>query len=143
MSIEMALLIFHNFRMSVPRAESRRFTPFDLLLVAGVVTLAVFLIMSSVAKASGPGETAVVEVNGREVMKISLRENRDYAIDGFRGKSYVSVRDGQVHMTDSDCPDKLCVKMGWISHNDTSVICLPNRVVIRITGTGSFDTISK
>jgi hypothetical protein len=129
--------------MSVLRAESRRFTPFDLLLVAGVVTLAVFLIMSSIAKASGPGETAIVEVNGHEVIKISLLENRDYTVEGFRGKSSISVRDGQISMTDSDCPDKLCVKMGWISNNDTSVICLPNRVVIRITGTGSFDTISK
>jgi len=129
--------------MSVLRAESRRFTPFDLLLVAGVVTLAVFLIMSSIAKASGPGKTAIVEVNGHEVMKISLLENRDYTVEGFRGKSSISVRDGQISMTDSDCPDKLCVKMGWISNNDTSVICLPNRVVIRITGTGSFDTISK
>lgn len=129
--------------MSVLRVESRRFTPFDLLLVAGVVTLAVFLIMSSIAKASGPGETAIVEVNGHEVMKISLLENRDYTVEGFRGKSSISVRDGQISMIDSDCPDKLCVKMGWISNNDTSVICLPNRVVIRITGTGSFDTISK
>ncbi len=129
--------------MSVLRVESRRFTPFDLLLVAGVVTLAVFLIMSSIAKASGPGETAIVEVNGHEVMKISLLENRDYTVEGFRGKSSISVRDGQISMIDSDCPDKLCVKMGWISNNDTSVICLPNRVVIRITGTGSLDTISK
>ena len=128
--------------MSVLRAESRRFTPFDLLLVAGVVTLAVFLIMSSIAKASGPGETAVVEVNGHEVMKISLLENRDYSVDGFRGKTYISVRDGQIRVTDSDCPDKLCVRMGWVSQKDASIICLPNRVVVRVTGTGSFDTIS-
>ncbi len=129
--------------MSVLRTESRRFTPFDLLLVAGVVALAVFLIMGSVAKASGPGETAVVEVNGREVMKISLAENRDYTIDGFRGKAYISVLDGQVRITDSDCPDKLCVKMGWISQSDASIVCLPNRVVVRVMGSGAYDTISK
>ncbi len=129
--------------MSVLRAETRRFTPFDLLLVAGVVALAVFLIMSSVAKASGPGETAVVEVNGREVMKISLRENRDYTVDGFRGKTYISVLSGEVRVTDSDCPDKLCVRMGWVSQSDASVVCLPNRVVIRVMGSGAYDTISK
>ncbi len=129
--------------MSVLRAESRRFTPFDLLLVAGVVALAVFLIMGSVAKASGPGETAIVEVNGREVMKISLNENRDYTVVGFRGETYISVQNGEIRVTDSDCPDKLCVKMGWISQSDASIVCLPNRVVIRVMGSGAYDTISK
>ncbi len=129
--------------MSVLRVQSRRFTPFDLLLVAGVVALAVFLIMGSVAKASGPGETAVVEVNGREVMQISLNENRDYTVDGFRGETYISISNGEIRINDSDCPDKLCVKMGWISRSDASIVCLPNRVVVRVTGSGAYDTISK
>ncbi len=129
--------------MSVRRADLRRFTPFDLLLVAGVVALAVCLIMSSVAKASGPGETAAVEVNGRQVMQISLRDNRDYIVNGFRGKSYISVQDGRICMTDSDCPDKLCVRIGWVSQSDASIVCLPNRVVIRVKGSGAYDTISK
>ncbi len=129
--------------MSVLRADSRRFTPFDLLLVAGVVTLAVFLIMSAVAKASGPGRTAVVEVNGREVMRISLQEDRDYTVEGFRGKTYISVSNGEVRVTDSDCPDKLCVKMGEISQADASIVCLPNRVVVRVIGNGAYDTVSK
>jgi len=35
-------------------------------------------------------------------------------------------------MVDSACPDKLCVRSGWISRPKESIVCLPNRVVIEI-----------
>jgi hypothetical protein len=35
-------------------------------------------------------------------------------------------------MIDADCPDKLCEKQGKISKNGQSIICLPNKIVIKI-----------
>ena len=37
-------------------------------------------------------------------------------------------------MEDADCPDKVCVKTGKIKSPGQTVVCLPHRVVIEITG---------
>ena len=37
-------------------------------------------------------------------------------------------------MTYSDCRNQICVNDGSISQTNQSIVCLPNRVVIEITG---------
>ncbi|MBQ8917117.1 MAG: NusG domain II-containing protein, partial [Oscillospiraceae bacterium] len=39
----------------------------------------------------------------------------------------------------STCPGEDCVHSGWISSPGRSVVCLPNRVEIRITGSSEVD----
>ncbi len=36
-------------------------------------------------------------------------------------------------MDKADCPDKLCVKQGKISKSGESIICLPHKVVVKIS----------
>jgi hypothetical protein len=48
------------------------------------------------------------------------------------GKSVVEVDGDRVHMLSSDCPDKVCVNMGWIRSPGQVIVCLPNRVVISL-----------
>ena len=37
-------------------------------------------------------------------------------------------------MEDADCPDKVCVKTGKIKNPGQTIVCLPHRTVIEITG---------
>ena len=37
-------------------------------------------------------------------------------------------------MKDADCPDRLCVKQGSISKNGESIVCLPHKVIVTVTG---------
>lgn len=32
----------------------------------------------------------------------------------------------------ADCPDKLCIHQGKISHTGETIACLPNRVTVRV-----------
>lgn len=125
---------------------SRWWAPADILLVLAVIGLSAFLIMQSVASAGDDFDLEIsISVNGREVLVFPLQEGRrELVIDGYQGKSYVEIADGQVHMIDSACPDKLCVHMGWKSHSGESIICLPNRVVIEVrSGEGGPDVINQ
>ena len=50
------------------------------------------------------------------------------------GENTITVRPGEIGITEADCPDKVCVKTGFI-HNDTiPIVCLPNKVIIEIHG---------
>lgn len=48
----------------------------------------------------------------------------------------VHIEDGRVWVTDADCPDKLCEHTGAISRAGQQIVCLPNAVVITLTGDG-------
>ncbi len=43
---------------------------------------------------------------------------------------------GKVRVEHSDCPDKLCERMGWTSSPAKPLICLPNRVTVAVVGGG-------
>lgn len=122
------------------RAEGRLYlrrwwAPGDVVITLGVAVLSVFLILQGIAGAGGSGLEARVSANGKEVARISLREgDRSLTVNGFQGESRLEVKDGRVRMLDSACPDKLCVRTGWIARLGESIVCLPNRVVIEIVG---------
>jgi hypothetical protein len=63
----------------------------------------------------------------------SLTEERE-----IRVGEHVTVlaAPGKVRVKHSDCPDKLCEKMGWTSSPAKPLICLPNRVTVTVTGGG-------
>ena len=37
-------------------------------------------------------------------------------------------------MTDADCPDLLCVHQRAIDKEDETIVCLPNKVVVKVVG---------
>lgn len=44
----------------------------------------------------------------------------------------VLVEPGQISMESADCPDQVCVHHAPISNSVSPIVCLPNRLVIRI-----------
>ena len=51
----------------------------------------------------------------------------------FEGNTVQAER-GRIRMLSADCPDGLCVGMGWSSSPAKPIVCLPNRVTIIIEG---------
>lgn len=49
------------------------------------------------------------------------------------GYNLILVSEGEVSVTDADCPDKLCVKQRAVSKNGESIICLPHKLVVQIS----------
>lgn len=98
-----------------------------VLLFAGIVLL--------IFAGAKPGSCAEVWRNGAKIQEIPLSRNADYVIAGAEGNLYAEVRDGVLRVTDADCPDHVCVNTGAISREGQTIICLPNRVELRIPRT--------
>lgn len=106
-----------------------------MLLVCGVVALSLLLIWQGFSGAATGDRKAVVSVNGKQVREIPLGEGgQELVVRGYQGESRLEVDGVRVRMVDSACPDKLCVRTGWISRPGESIVCLPNRVVIEVVG---------
>ena len=65
-------------------------------------------------------------------------------VDGVT-TNVLTIRDGRADMTEADCPDKLCVHQKAISKNHEMIVCLPNKVVVEVTGSeeNGFDSIAR
>jgi hypothetical protein len=118
----------------VRSALRRWWAPGDVIIVLAVLAISVFLIVQGVAGAGADSRLEVsISANGKEVMVRPLGEDTfELTIPGYAGDSFLEISGGRARMVDSACPDKLCVRTGWISRPGESIVCLPNRVVIEI-----------
>lgn len=81
-----------------------------------------------------PGQTVIIEVNGEKYNELSLSINKIITIHNGKHTNVVQILNGKVRMKESDCPDQICVKTGWIEKEGQQIVCLPNKVVVRVTG---------
>ena len=47
------------------------------------------------------------------------------------------IEDGEVFMSDADCPDQICVNSAHINAHGGSIGCLPNKVILNIVSAES------
>ena len=75
---------------------------------------------------------------GALIKEFSLDSDVEFVIEGDY-KNVITIKDGKVAITESDCPGTDCVHSGWIHEAGRSIVCLPNRVELRIEGTSEVD----
>ncbi len=107
------------------------------LLVLSLVIVGAGILLVQVLSPGGDGEQVVVQVDGEEIYRWSwdeLEQGQRIPIEGPLSDSVLEVnRDpDRVRMLSSPCPDQICVHQEWIEQPGQSIVCLPNRVVIRI-----------
>lgn len=62
---------------------------------------------------------------------LNAAENRTIRIEEKNGGyNIVEIADGQVRISEADCPDKTCVNTGFLS-GDIPIVCLPHKLVIK------------
>ena len=61
---------------------------------------------------------------------IDLAQNKEIKVPGR--EIVLTVKNNSIAFTESDCPDKICIKSGFLSHPGQIAVCLPNRVNIKI-----------
>ena len=105
----------------------------DVILLIVLVLLGAGLSLLS-ASAGSAGQQVEVSVDGQPYGTYRLSEDQTIEIshDGHTNK--ITIKDDTVQMTYSDCRNQICVNDGSISQTNQSIVCLPNRVVIEITG---------
>lgn len=91
----------------------------------------------------GAGQKAIVTVDGQPYGSYSLFENQTIEIRQNHHLNKITIKDGTVQMTYSDCRNQVCVKDGSVSMANQSIVCLPNKVMVEITGgEGELDAVS-
>ena len=116
-----------------------KFCKYDLIAILSVIAL---IILSSFVfwKVVGTeeGSRVVVYEDGKVIREIPLTEETEFVVEGLYTNK-IAVRDGKAAVIESDCPGGDCMHSGWISESGRSIVCLPNRVEVRIEGESDVD----
>ena len=101
-----------------------------IFLLAGAA--AIFIILFAV-RGCGSGRKAVIKVDGNIIRECDINRDETIEVSGYNGgHNIVVIKDGQVSVTDADCPDKVCVDTGKINAPGQTIVCLPHRVVVEV-----------
>lgn len=84
---------------------------------------------------AGRGKAASVQIwqDGALQGEYTLAQDREIVVEG-RYHNTVQIQNGRVCILDSDCPGQDCVKSGWHKDAGRSIVCLPNRLELRLMG---------
>ena len=106
---------------------------------AVMLTTAVLLL----PRLRGNGTVAVVSQDGEVLREIDLsRVTEEYRFtvetkDG--GVNEILVRPGRICVSEANCPDRICVRQGWLPDSGTPIVCLPHGLIIEIKGARGSD----
>ena len=106
----------------------------DLVLVGGLLVVAAVLLVFLYARPND-GRAVEVSVDGAVVATLPLDTDTTYTIDGVNGgHNTLVIADGKATITEATCPDGVCVRHRAVDNSGQSIICLPNKVVVRVVG---------
>lgn len=107
----------------------------DLIIIALALLAAGVLYAVSQLSLGAAASTVVVTVDGQEVLRRPLAVEDRYEIAQEDGKlNVLRVKDGAVWMEEANCRDGLCIRQGKMRNGAKTIVCLPNKVVVQLTG---------
>ena len=125
------------------RTLKKYITKADIILL---VVLVVVGIASSVyfAVSRSAGERVIIESDGELYARYSLNEDQRIEVKNGNKVNIVVIEGGEVYVEEASCKNQVCVDTGRIDQAGESIICLPNKLVVRIEGKGDkkYDAVS-
>ena len=112
-------------------------------LVLGLIALSIYGLF--VLTETKKDKKAYVYYENKVVLTIdlSVEEKKEYDVQGYNGNIHIISENGKVKVAEENSPKHLCSKQGYIKESYESIICLPNKVVIKIEDSDQLDTITR
>lgn len=113
----------------------------DWIAVAIVIVLALGTFLFFLPKGAS-GQEGVVQIYQDNVLvkECNLDTDDVFVLEG-EYQNTITIRDGKIGITESNCPGSDCVHSGFIGTVGRSIVCLPNKVEIRIAGEAEVDIV--
>ncbi|MEF9945939.1 MAG: NusG domain II-containing protein [Lachnospiraceae bacterium] len=103
----------------------------DWMVIAIIVCIAGIWFGIHQVNGKKDGGYVTVTVDGEKQGTYSLSKEQTISI---HHTNTLVIHEGKADMTKATCPDKVCVHQKSISRKGESLICLPNKVIVEVTG---------
>ena len=109
-----------------------------------LIVFILFIIIFSILKITEKHDNleALVYYENDLILRIDLsKEEQEYTVNGYNGEIKLLAGNGHIKVSDEISPLHLCSKMGYISKSYEQIVCLPNKIIIKIDSKDDIDTI--
>lgn len=105
----------------------------DYLLSVALVIVSVVSLFFIRGKADTTEKQLVIHRNRQTVHTENLASGKIIQVDHVS----IEIKNGAVHIIDTDCPKKICQQTGWIRHSAETIVCVPNQLLLEIQSSSS------
>lgn len=99
-----------------------KITKTDLAVIALLLLLAVFFMPG---RGGGAKKLFLITDNGRTSVPL-----KKHLIKLKDGHVVIEITDKGARFIESDCPNKICIKSGWVTKCGGTAVCVPNRIAL-------------
>jgi len=107
-----------------------------LIVILGIIVLGIFIFVNITKE---EGSIAEVYFEDNLVLTIDLNIDSEYTVDGELGDVVLEVKDKKIRVKSENSPRNICSKEGYIGDSSRTLICLPNKVIVKIIGENKID----
>ena len=104
-----------------------------------ILIAAVLLCCAAIFLPKGNGTVAHVTQDGVLLYEINLEKETaqryiDITAEDGTILNRICIEPGRIRVVEANCPDQVCVNQGWIKDSALPIVCLPNKLILEITG---------
>lgn len=110
-----------------------------LLLIIGFASIVILLLPWGIDLVKGTTQAdnlliAEIKREGKTVAEIDLNSIKDTQYITFDEgiKVTIEAKPGKIRFLDAQCPDRICVKTGWLTREGHIAVCLPSKTVVSV-----------
>lgn len=113
--------------------KGKHIKPGDLLvtIILLIASFVPFYTLLSPKKESN-SVTAIIKVNNRQVKKLPLDHDVIWKYRHGNKLNVIQVKDHKIKIIDANCKDQICVKEGWKSKSEETIVCLPHKFLVEL-----------
>ena len=114
---------------------SKKFLIGDYIISGCLILIAILIVFSYVFRKSDE-KYAEVWKDNKLVYSIKLSEDTHerFEVSGQTITNTIKIQGFSAYFEHSDCYDEVCVRTGAITSVGRAAVCLPNHVILKITG---------
>jgi hypothetical protein len=101
-----------------------------LILILAVITLSCFILFNF--SSDNKDKKALVYYENKLIKTIDLTSSNTYTVNGYNGKVVLETKQGSIRVREEKSPLHICSKQGWVSNTNEIIVCLPNKIVIKL-----------
>lgn len=106
----------------------------DFILIGVILFIMIIGFGANYMLNSKEADKIEIYVDNKLYKTYSINSNEEINIKTENGYNVVKIHDYGVEITEASCPDKVCIDSGFITKPSESIVCLPNKINIKIIG---------
>lgn len=100
------------------------------LVIILILIIGILLLILNINK--DKGNTAIVYYEDKEIQRIDMNKDKEYKVKGYLGDVVIEVKNHKIRVKEENSPKHICSKEGYIEDSSKTLVCLPNKIIIKI-----------